>query len=196
MQNKQITEAEQLLQQVRAQQGIDPTESTLAEAGLGAIAQSQDHFELALQHYQQAAEISSDFPGIWFSIGFMQRQLGQLEEAEESYLRSIEESPTETGAYVDLAAIYTDKGDFAAAEEILEEGLVITPDAADLLAGTALLYINKGDLRHAKEYLDEAEDIDPELEIVQVVRQYYDAARQTQKQAQKPKGKSRKFKKK
>jgi tetratricopeptide (TPR) repeat protein len=196
MQNKQIAEAEQLLQQVLTQQGIDPTESTLAEAALGAIAQSQDHFELALQHYQQAAEISSDFPGIWFSIGFMQRQLGQLEEAEESYLRSIEESPTETGAYVDLAAIYTDNGDLEAAEEILEEGLVITPDAADLLAGTALLYINKGDLRHAKEYLDEAEDIDPELEIVQVVRQYYDAARQTQKQAQKPKGKSRKFKKK
>ncbi len=195
-QNKQLTEAEQLLQQVLAQQGIDTTESTLAEAGLGTIAQTQENFELALQHYQRAAEMSPDLPNIWFNIGLMQRQLGQLEEAEESYRRSIEENPTETDAYVDLAGIYTDNGNLDAAEEVLEEGLVITPDAADLLAGMALVYINKGNLRHAKEYLDDAEDIDPDLDIVQVVRQYYDAARQTQKQPQKSKGKSRKFKKK
>ena len=195
-QNKQLEEAKQLLQEVLAQQEIDPTESTLAEAGLGTIAQTQENFELALQHYQRAAAISSDLPSIWFNIGLMQRQLGQLEEAEQSYRRSIEESPTETGAYVDLAGIYTDNSDLDAAEEVLEEGLEVNPDAADLLAGMALVYINKGNLRNAKEYLDDAEDIDPDLDIVQVVRQYYDAARQTQKQQPKPKGKSRKFKKK
>ncbi len=195
-QNKQLDEAEQLLKQVLAQPEVDTTISTLAEAGLGTVAQFKEDFEQALKHYLRASEMSSDLPGIWFNVGLMQRQLGQLAEAEESYLRSIEESPTETGAYIDLAGIYTDKNDIEAAEEILEEGLVINPDAADLLAGMALIYINKGDLRHAKEYLDEAEDIDPDEDIVQVVHQYYDEARQAQKQPQKSKGKSRKFKKK
>ncbi len=195
-QNKHLDEAEQLLQQALAQPEIDASIATLAEAGLGTVAQFAENFELALKHYQRAAEISSDLPGIWFNVGLMQRQLGQVEEAEKSYLRCIEESPTETGAYIDLAGIYTDNNDLGAAEEILEEGLVINPDAADLLAGMALICINKGDLRQAKEYLDEAEDIDPDEDIVQVVHQYYEEARKAQKQPQKPKGKTRKFKKK
>ncbi|MBV9257941.1 MAG: tetratricopeptide repeat protein [Ktedonobacteraceae bacterium] len=195
-QNKQLEEAEQLLQQVLTRQEIETTEATLAEAALGTIAQTRENLELALQHYQRAAEMSPDLPGIWFNIGLMQRRLGQLEEAEESYRRSIDESPTETGAYVDLAGIYTDGGDLDAAEEVLEEGLEINPEAADLLAGMALVYVNKGDLRHAKEYLDDAEDIDADLDIVQAVRLLYDGARQIQKRQQKPKGKSRKFKKK
>ncbi len=90
------------------QPDIDPKESTLAEAGLGHIAQEQENYEQALQHYQRAIEISPDLPGLWFNIGLMQRQLGQLEEAEKSHLRSIDENPTETGAYIDLAGIYTD----------------------------------------------------------------------------------------
>ncbi len=196
-QKKQMDEAEQLLQQVLTLPDIDPKEATLAEAGLGHIAQEQENYEQALQHYQRAVEISPDLPGMWFNIGLMQRQLGQLEEAEKSHLRSIDENPTETGAYIDLAGIYTDSNELDAAEEVLEEGIEINPDAAELLAAMALVYINKGDLRHAKEYLDDAEDIDEELDIVQAVHGYYDDARQVQQQRpQKQKGKSRKFKKK
>lgn len=196
-QKKQMDEAEHLLQQVLTLPDIDPKESTLAEAGLGHIAQEQENYEQALQHYQRAVEISPDLPGMWFNIGLMQRQLGQLEEAEKSHLRSIDENPTETGAYIDLAGIYTDSNELDAAEEVLEEGIEINPDAAELLAAMALVYINKGDLRHAKEYLDDAEDIDEELDIVQAVHGYYDDARQAQQQRpQKQKGKSRKFKKK
>jgi tetratricopeptide (TPR) repeat protein len=196
-QKKQLDEAEQLLQQVLTLADIDPKEATLAEAGLGHIAQDQENYEQALQHYLRAVEISPDLPGMWFNIGLMQRQLGQLEEAEESHLRSIDEDPTETGAYIDLAGIYTDSSDLEAAEEVLEEGIEINPDAAELLAAMALVFINKGDLRHAKEYLDDAEDIDEELDIVQAVHGFYDDARQAQQQRpQKQKGKSRKFKKK
>ena len=196
-QKKQMDEAKQLLQQVLTLPDIDPKESTLAEAGLGHIAQEQENYEQALQHYQRAVEISPDLPSMWFNIGLMQRQLGQLEEAEESHRRSIDENPTETGAYIDLAGIYSDSNELDAAEEVLEEGIEINPDAAELLAAMALVYINKGDLRHAKEYLDDAEDIDEELDIVQAVHGYYDEARQAQQQRpQKQKGKSRKFKKK
>jgi tetratricopeptide (TPR) repeat protein len=195
-QKKQLDEAEQLLQQILTLPDIDPKEATLAEAGLGHIAQEQENYEQALQHYKRAVEISPDLPGMWFNIGLMQRQLGQLEEAEESHLRSIDEDPTETGAYIDLAGIYTDSSDLEAAEEVLEEGIEINPDAAELLAAMALVFINKGDLRHAKEYLDDAEDIDEELDIVQAIHGFYDEARQAQQRPQKQKGKSRKFKKK
>ncbi len=182
IQNKQLDEAERLLQEVLKQENIYEKEITLAEAALGKLVQGKRDYASALSHYQRAAEISPDFPGIWFSVGFMQRQLGQLEEAEESYRRSIDESPAETGAYVELAAIYSDRGEYNEAEELLDEGLEINPEAADLLAAMALVFINKGEMRQAKEYLDEAEDIDDEHELVQVVRQYYDATQARLKQ--------------
>src|SRR6266487_774185 len=198
-QNKELDEAERLLQEVLQQENIDAKETTLAEAGLGKLAQDRSEHENALSHYQRAAEISPDFPGIWFNVGFMQRQLGRLEEAEQNYQRSIDESPTETGAYAELAALYSDRGEFDEAEATLEEGLEINPEAVDLLAAMALLFINKGDLKQAKEYLDEAEDIDEEHELVQVVHQYYEAKRVEQKQERqqfKQKHKSRKPKRK
>ena len=175
IQEKELAEAEQLLQEVLQQENIDEKEITLAEAALGKLVQGKHDYASALKHYQRAAEISPDFPGIWFSVGFMQRQLGQIEEAEESYERSIDESPAETGAYVELAAIYSDRGEYTEAEELLEEGLEVNPEAPDLLAAMALVFINKGEMRQAKEYLDEAEDIDDQQELVQVVRQFYDA---------------------
>jgi tetratricopeptide (TPR) repeat protein len=177
IQEKDSAETEQFLQDALGQESIDEKEVTLAEAALGKVLQGRRDFKNALQHYQRAAEINPDFPGIWFNIGFMQRQLGQLEEAEESYERSIDESPAETGAYVELAAIYSDRGEYTEAEQLLDEGLEINPESADLLASMALVFIKKGEMQQAKEYLDEAEDIDSEQELVQVARQHYDATR-------------------
>ncbi len=177
IQEKDSTGTEQLLQDALGQESIDEKETTLAEAALGKVLQGRRDFKNALQHYQRAAEINPDFPGIWFNIGLMQRQLGQLEEAEESYERSIDESPAETSAYVELAAIYSDRGEYTEAEQLLDEGLEINPESADLLASMALVFIKKGEMQQAKEYLDEAEDIDSEQELVQVARQHYDATR-------------------
>jgi len=182
IQEKDSAATEQLLQEALGQESIDEKEITLAEAALGKVLQGRRDFKNALQHYQQAAEINPDFPGIWFNIGFMQRQLGQLEEAEESYERSIDESPAETGAYVELAAIYSDRGEYTEAEQLLDEGLEINPESADLLASMALVFIKKGEMSQAKEYLDEAEDIDSEQELVQVARQHYDATRERLKE--------------
>ena len=175
IQEKEATGAEQLIRDALADERIDEKETTLAEAALGKLLQSRRDFANALQHFQRAAELSPDFPGIWFSIGFMQRQLGQIEEAEENYRRSIDETPSETGAYVEMAALYSDRSEYDEAEGILDEGLEVNPESADLLAAMALVFIHKGEMRQAKEYLDEAEDVDDEQELVQVVRQYYEA---------------------
>lgn len=193
-QEKQLDEAEQLLQLVLARADVDDKEATLAEAGMGHLAEGRDDKENALHHYQRAAAISPDLPGIWFTIGSVQGELGQIKEAEQSYLRSTKETPEETRAYGELAIMYIEGKDFDAAEAILEEGLTNNPDDADLLASMALVYINKGNLRLAKEYLDEAEEIDADLDLVQVVRQLYDV-KHAERRQHKQKGKSRKFKK-
>src|SRR5262249_49681412 len=103
-QNKKLDEAETLLLQARDAELEQRTE-TLLEANLGKIAIEHDDMQKALKHYQRAAEISPDFPGIWLEIGSIQHMLGQPEVAEQSLLRSIEQEPHLVYAYNELATI-------------------------------------------------------------------------------------------
>ena len=193
-QNKQIDEAEDLLRQAQSST-LERHEETLVAASFARIAHDRGDKQQALQHYQHAADISPDFPGIWFNLGHLQRELNLLDEAEKSYLRSIEEEPAHIEAYLELAYLYVElKHDLNKAQEVLEDGLEINPASPELLATLALVYIQGGDLREAKELLDEAEEIDPDLEIVQEVRRIYEAQR-AQRQASKPKSKQHKRKK-
>lgn len=195
-QGKGFDEAEELLHQAQEFETA-PRETTLIEVGLGLLAQHKEDYEQALLHYQRAAEISPDFPGIWFSLGQMQHNAEQYEAAEQSFLRAVEENPEQLEAYMNLAAIYTDyQHDPAKAQEILEEGLEENPDSAELMASLALLHLENQDLRTAHEYLIDAESTDPELEIVQIARQRYNAEKGAQRQSPKLKSKQHKPKKK
>src|SRR5437660_1575072 len=195
-QGKGFDEAEELLHQAQEFETA-PRETTLIEVGLGMLAQHKEDYGQALLHYQRAAEISPDFPGIWFSLGQMQHKAEQYEAAEQSFLRAVEENPEQLEAYMNLATIYTDQQhDPAKAQEILEEGLEENPDAAELMASLALLHLENKDLRTAHEYLIDAENTDPELEIVQIARQRYNDERAVQRQSPKPKSKQHKPKKK
>ncbi|MBV9229497.1 MAG: tetratricopeptide repeat protein, partial [Chloroflexi bacterium] len=195
-QNKQIDEAESLLHQVQASH-LEPKEETLVEEGLAKIARLQGENTEALRHYQRAAEISPDFPGVWFSIGSLQRELNQIDEAEQSFLRSLEMNPEQIEAYSELALIYAEvQRDLTKAQDILEQGLEIAPDSAELLAILAMVLMQQGDLRTAGELLDEAEEIDPELEVVQKVRETYNTLKLALRPPSKHKAKHHKTKKK
>jgi Tfp pilus assembly protein PilF len=57
------------------------------------------------------------------------------------------------------------------AMEIVEQGLRQHPDSAHLHALIAAIYSENGDRRRAQAELAEAERINPDLEIVQAVRE-------------------------
>jgi len=193
---KQFDEAEELLHQAQEFE-TSPRETTLIEVGLAMLAQNKEDDAQALLHYQRAADISPDFPGVWVSLGLLQRKLEQYEAAEQSFLRAIEENPEQPEAYVNLAAIYMDQQhDLAKALEILEEGLEENPDAAELMAYLSIVHLQNKDLQNAYAYLVDAENTDPELEIVQVARQRYNAEKTAQRQSPKQKSKQHKPKKK
>jgi tetratricopeptide (TPR) repeat protein len=176
-QNKQLDEAETLLEQARPLVS-DDREITLVEAGLAKLAQDRDEKEKALSLYQHAAELSPDFPGVWFNIGSLQSVLHQYDEAEQNLRKSIEVQPEEARAYASLAILYMQhQKDLDQAQEVLEEGLEIAPDMPDLLALLALVYVQRDDWHRAEELLREAEDIDPDLPIVQNTRKIFDQRR-------------------
>ena len=119
----------------------------------------------------RAAEIEPNFEGIWFKIGFIQRNLKRYEEAKATYLHAIEQEPKDIAAYSELCAIYMNEREMGKAREIVERGLRNIPGSPRLLALLSSIYMESGDLRRAQSTLNEAEQIYPNNAIVQSMRE-------------------------
>ncbi len=149
-----------------------PDEEKAIEAGLGNIAMRRERMTQAIPHYQHVTEIDPNYPGVWFSLGFANRLLGNFEEAEKDYKRGIEIEPTDIRPYSELTAIYMNRPDRELAREIISQGVRANPESAHLHALYASLLLELGETRNAEHELQEAEALDPSLEIVQTVRDY------------------------
>jgi len=149
-----------------------PDEEKALEAGLGNIAMRRKNMVEAIPHYQRVIELDPNYAGIWFSLGFAQRLLGNFEEAEKDYKRAIEVEPTDMRPYSELAAIYMNRPDKEKARAIIIQGVQANPTSAHLHALYASVLMELDEKRAAERELQTAETLDPSLEIVQSVRQF------------------------
>jgi tetratricopeptide (TPR) repeat protein len=202
-QNKNLDEAETLLKTADPS-ALEDEHIMSIEAGLAQIAESRDQKEEALQHYQKVASLDVDFPHIWFKIGSLQRQIGDIDEAIFNLRRSVKEEPDLTEAYVELAAIYTGQKQFNKARDILRKALDKAPDSVDALASLSIVYTKSGDLHSAQRYLQQAEMLDEQNSLVALARTTLQAQKEqrpsaphvTPKTRHQPKHRSHKNKKK
>jgi tetratricopeptide (TPR) repeat protein len=169
-QGEKLDEAESELQLAK-ELAMTREEEAMVENDLGNLAVDRGELEEALRHYQQVAEIEPNFEGIWFKIGFMQRNLKRFEEAKSTYLHAIEREPEDIAPYSELCAIYMNERELGKAREIVERGLQNIPGSPRLLALLSSIYMESGDLRRAQLTLTEAEQIDSNIEIVQSMRE-------------------------
>ena len=149
----------------------DPNLEASIEAGLGNVAMRLKQTEEAIPHFQRVAEIHPQYPGVWFSLGFANRLLGQLDEAEQYYQKALTEESTDIRIYSELTAIYMQRSDSNKAQMLLEGALRQYPETAYLHALLASVLAEKGDRRQAQRHLEEAERIDPESDFIPAVRQ-------------------------
>ena len=169
-QNKKIDEAKALFEQAETI-AETPNQQAAIALGRAQLAQREEKTEEALAQYQQALDLAPDIPTVWNSIGELQLSLNQQEAAEKSFLKSVEVNPTVVEAYGQLATLYVERNSDTEAVHVLEQGIEANPDAVELIASLAMLYVNQNDLQKAEELITKAEAIDPDMELVYVVRQ-------------------------
>lgn len=195
-QNNRIADISTLFDQAEMV-ATKPENKVTIEVGRARLAQMEEKPEEALAHFQRAIDLDTKQPGLWASLGSLQLALEQTDAAEKSFLKSIVVDPTVTSAYAELATIYVEQHNDTAAMRVLAQGIDANPFAADIMAAQAMLYINAGNLRKAEELIEEAEEIDPDMEIVFMVRQVIDLQKLQIQQQQRTAGtKSSKSKKK
>jgi tetratricopeptide (TPR) repeat protein len=149
---------------------VTPDEEKAIEGGLGNIAMRRERMAEAIPHYQRVTEIDPNYPGIWFSLGFANRLLGNFAEAEQSYKRAIEIEPTDIRPYSELTALYMNRPDPELGRAVLLQGIRANPESAHLHALYASLLFELDEIREAQRELQKAESLDSSLEIVQAVR--------------------------
>ncbi|MGI9519073.1 MAG: tetratricopeptide repeat protein, partial [Pirellulaceae bacterium] len=72
----------------------------------GWVAISRDNPQSALEHFQNARETQSEFPGFHFQLGEAFRRLGQYEDATKSFAKVLEIDPHSSSSYLGLARVY------------------------------------------------------------------------------------------
>jgi tetratricopeptide (TPR) repeat protein len=163
-------EAETELLKAKERPHTEKVEASI-EAGLGSIAMEGDQMAEAITHYQRVSELDADYQDVWFNLGFAHRLLGQMDEAEQNYLRAIEADPQDTRPYGELTVIYGNREELDKAVDLLERGLCTMPSSAILHALLASTLNEQGNRREARHHLATAESINPELKLVQLVKE-------------------------
>lgn len=160
---KQLLTARELMQ--------DPEQRAQIEFNLANLAINRERYPEAQGYLERLVEITPGYPSIWYALALVHHRQGHHAQAEQYYKRALEADPTDVRAYSDLASLFVDAGELNQARDILAQGIRALPQSAHLRAVMALVYVEKKDRHRAQEYLNEAEHLDPELEIIQAVRE-------------------------
>jgi tetratricopeptide (TPR) repeat protein len=151
---------------------LNPLEEVAIELGLGNITMQCERFSEAISHFQRATDLKPEIGDAWLSLGLAHRLLGNLDEAEPNYRRALQIEPDNISIYLELVALYMKRSDKQEARRIAEQGVLTNPTSAHLHALYASVLLDLGDLRGAQRQLEDAEAINPDLEIVQQVREH------------------------
>jgi tetratricopeptide (TPR) repeat protein len=146
-------------------------EEAQIEADLATMAMVDEKYDEAIEHYKRVAEINPNYNGVLINLGLAYRRQENYDEAIVYYQRALEAYPNEVPIYAELGTIYMTTKQLDKAIEIVEQGLRQHPNSAHLHALLAAIYSENGDPRRAQSELAEAERINPDLEVVQAVRE-------------------------
>ena len=126
----------------------------------------QEEYKAAINHYNEAIELKSDFAHAYHNRGYTYAELGDYKNAMKDYSKAIELLPNLTDAYNGRGSIYADKVDFENAIKDYDKAIELNPNFAEV-------YYNRGNAYKAKGDLDKA--IQEYTQAIKLKPNYFDA---------------------
>ncbi len=126
---------------------------------MGVANWSKGDFRNALEAYQKALSLDSNYPIVFNNLGSLylsrlsrSKSSSDLQNALRHFKKAIELDPTYASAYNGLGSAYGQAGDIDAAIFCWEKAVELKPDFAYPLYNLGLSYLAKGNNRKALEY--------------------------------------------
>jgi predicted O-linked N-acetylglucosamine transferase (SPINDLY family) len=120
------------------------------------IAFRQSEYATALQFVQQARKLAPRVSLYCNSLGFMQKELGRWDEAEQAYRKALQLDPQNAMAHYNLGEVLATSGNNADAEQCYREALRCQPDFYEAHNNLGLLLFDAGLYDQAVLHLTQA----------------------------------------
>ena len=117
----------------------------------------------AYGHFQELARLCPKEEQTWYNLGVLQRERGELAEAERSLREAVRLRPGYVEAWSNLGAVYLQANRRAEAIDALLEAVRIAPDDASVRFTLGALYENMGRSAEAIEAYREAVRLKPDF---------------------------------
>jgi len=128
-----------------------------AHNGLGILADRNDDYAAAIEHYQTALAINTNSSMLLNNVGYSRYLSGDLEQAARDFYRATELRPNYAPAWSNLGLVYARQGWYADAVNILDRSM----DVANAYNSVGSVALRNGDLADAEQLLSEAVRLSP-----------------------------------
>lgn len=112
---------------------------------LGIAQFDKRDFTGAVDSYQKAIDLRSNFPIAWNNLGNAFRMLGEVDQAEASFANAMELQPGYLSAIKNRGTLWIWNGEIERGLKWYEEGLAIQPDNAELHRNLGVISLLLGD---------------------------------------------------
>ena len=113
---------------------LDPAGNVYAYYNIGLIYENWDNLDKALEYYKKSADMKSDDPDVFASLGYTYYLLKNYPEAEFYFKKSIETNKEYTKGYYWLGKVLYDSGNANEALAVWEDLLKIDPTNYNTMA--------------------------------------------------------------
>jgi tetratricopeptide (TPR) repeat protein len=120
---------------------------------LGKLHEREGNAQAAINYYNAARQLRSDYLPVFVNLGNIYLQLNHLDEAEDFFKRALELNETSAAARYGLGQAALSKRSYAEAVKYLESALKLAPEASRLHYALAMAYRGLGDARQAQAHL-------------------------------------------
>jgi len=120
------------------------SENYIAHNDLGVMLGKQDRLDEAIEHFQKALEIRSDYPEGHNNLGVALRRKGRLDEAMDHFKKAVKIAPTYADGYYNLGNALMQSGRPDEAAEQYRKAIQLKPDYADAHGNLANVLATQG----------------------------------------------------
>ena len=135
---------------------------------LGNAASDSASYNKAIEYYQKALEVDSNYFDAYFNLGSAFASIFEFDTAIEYYNKALTKNDTDADVFFALGSIYAEKQDYNKAIELLKKSIELEPNSPEKHYYLAFLYQEKGSLTYAMMYVKKAAQLGDTL-----AQQYY-----------------------
>lgn len=156
---------------------LNYTQSARLHNNLAMAYSDEGNFQAAIEHYQQALKLGSNYPQIYHNLGNAYQRQQQIERAKQYYQQALELNPDFFYSYQPLLSIYWQQENYPAAATILEKMLQRDPGNRQLVQLLIQTWLKQDRPAQAKEVLRRIYPNHSDKEVDALLEQIINAAK-------------------